>query len=150
MTSPSFKHLNSLVNKESLKDANILIGIPSSSDLSLFIMASGALKASTDMTRSTLILTKGTVDNDGLQLILEQAFPNKKISNRHGGHYLCMARSGKIKNIPSEYIPLKQDNRKAISLSQVTAYYNRLSTEDQQLFVKMVTPVPVKKKAIKK
>lgn len=69
---------------------------------------------SLDEYSATIInLSGGTIDADGLKAGMQKAFPEHKIGDRHGNHYLSLARKGNLQgNVECHFQPAKSSRKK--------------------------------------
>ncbi len=64
-------------------------------DVAAMLLATGC--RSLDEFSATIVnLTDGKIDSDTLASHMTKAFPNHKIGDRHGSHYLSLARNGNL------------------------------------------------------
>lgn len=87
------------------------------------LLAAG-IRSLDEFAATVVNLSKGDCDADTLKVFMTKAFPNHKIGDRHGSHYLSLARSGNIQGaIECRYAPAKATRRKstakAVDLSNV-------------------------------
>lgn len=80
-------------------------GLPQVTDLNTgatqLARASG-VKSQGDVAVLVVNLTGGRVPADDLTKILAASFPGSKVGDRHGPHYLSLARTGKLKGVEIE------------------------------------------------
>ncbi len=72
-------------------------------------------------------VTRGGITGSELTEALRQAFPNAKVGDRHGPHYLCKARTGKLPG--TEYRPdfsRRSSQKKKMTPAQAQAEIARL------------------------
>lgn len=56
----------------------------------------GAGRSQGEFAAFVINLTGGSVSAPDLQACLAERFPSAKVGDRHGSHYLCLARTGKL------------------------------------------------------
>ncbi len=71
------------------------------------ILASG-IRSLDEFAATMINLAQGNIDSADLRDAMEVAFPEHKISDRHGSHYLSLARNGNLQgNIECRFAPPK-------------------------------------------
>ena len=75
-----------------------------------------------DVAKLLINVTRGMIDSADLTSILAGTFPDAKIGERHGPHYLSLARSGKLDGVlPGITIPMTSRRAKKAAATPVVA-----------------------------
>lgn len=92
-------------NLESINARLAKHGLPQVEDLNtgaVQLARASGVKSQGDVAVLVVNLTGGRVQADDLTKILAAAFPGSKVGERHGPHYLSLARTGKLKGVEIE------------------------------------------------
>jgi len=84
----------------------------------------GGFRSQSEASAWLINVTEGEIDGPTLTGALRELFPNAKVSDRHGPHYLSHARTGKLKGC--EYVPAKA-KRSSIKKADVDALKTRIA-----------------------
>lgn len=94
-----------------LNEELVARGLPEQTDPSVAasLLAAG-VRSQGDFASVAINLMKGDIEASDMKEMLTVAFPDAKIGDRHGGHYLCHARTGGLKNC--RFKPMTANARK--------------------------------------
>jgi predicted DNA-binding protein (UPF0251 family) len=88
-----------MVNPEALSAELELINIPDVEDLeqrATLALRGCQVRSQSDAAAFLVNATNGTITSEQLTRFLSESFPTARIGKRHGPHYLCLCRTGKI------------------------------------------------------
>jgi hypothetical protein len=94
-TSATINWLEGVVTKAAVSAEAQALGLPKGTELPMVLRASG-VRSQGELSVLAINMTEGALTSDQLTELLGVAFPGAKIGERHGPHYLCLARTGKL------------------------------------------------------
>ena len=98
-TAKTISHLSTFVPVGRLNDELVIKGMPTQEDpvLAASLLVAG-VRSQGEFSTLVINLTHGDITASALKEALIVAFPQAKISDRHGSHFLCHARTGSLKD----------------------------------------------------
>lgn len=102
--------ITAIVNPEKVVERLTKLGIPpapggtTGTSLLSVVRASG-IKSQGEATVLIINLSNGTCTHEQVTIALKAGFPTAKITDRHGPHYLSLARTGKLSGVEVTSIP---------------------------------------------
>lgn len=100
-------------------------------NVAAMLLATGC--RSLDEFSATIVnLTDGNIDSDTLASHMTKAFPNHKIGDRHGSHYLSLARNGNLAGtVECRFKPAKATRKATTAAQSISLDVSAMSDEQR-------------------
>jgi hypothetical protein len=128
---------------EAVNEELVARNLPRVEDASLgcFVLASG-VRSMQEFTATVTNLSKATVTGKEMTPLLQRAFPQHNVGDRHGPHYLSLCRTGDSGNVVVRYAPEK-GGRKAAPAKPLTVDLSTVEAKKLAAIRKAVAGTPL-------